>query len=540
MEFITITTALLGIVMVYLVYWLSSKKANYWKEKGVPCTNSFPIIGSMTDVILGKTNFVQLLADLYNEYKNEKYFGIFMFHAPVLVIRDPELISQVLIKDFSFFQDRTHKSDESDLFSSGIQNLTGDKWRVLRHKLTPTFTSGKMKLMFKQIKECCDEMTVYLKEKKGQDFESRNLIFNLIINIIATIAFGLKVNAFNDEEAKNNAFLENSKMVFKPSIFLQVKLLLTTSAPKIKKFFKLKLVDNTVNDFFPKLINDLISYRESSDVKRNDFLQLMLDHKQKELEFLSGKKNSVNGQVTQTSECDIPNAEPEDLELLQHLKRVKYDTNSAVFSDNIIAGQTFVFISGGSETISAALSFTLHELAVNRDIQRRLQEEIDSALSDQELTYESLKKMTYMEQILNEVMRLRPGAGFLSRVCTQDYKMPGSNLVIDKGSIVHIPVLGLHKDPQYFPDPEKFNPDRFKNMDEVPKGVFFPFGGGPRMCIAMRLAMLEMKIFLAILFSSFNVVLSEKTQLPIKMNKKSILQHVVGGLWVRFEPREIH
>lgn len=52
--------------------------------------------------------------------------------------------------------------------------------------------------------------------------------------------------------------------------------------------------------------------------------------------------------------------------------------------------------------------------------------------------------------------------------------------------------------------------------------------------------MLEMKIFLAILFSSFNVVLSEKTQLPIKMNKKSILQHVVGGLWVRFEPREIH
>lgn len=80
-------------------------------------------------------------------------------------------------------------------------------------------------------------------------------------------------------------------------------------------------------------------------------------------------------------------------------------------------------------------------------------------------------------------MRLRPGGGFLSRVCTQDYKMPGSNLVIDKGSIVHIPVLGLHKDPQYFPDPEKFNPDRFKNMDEVPKGVFFPFGGGPRMCI---------------------------------------------------------
>lgn len=72
-----------------------------------------------------------------------------------------------------------------------------------------------------------------------------------------------------------------------------------------------------------------------------------------------------------------------------------------VFSDNIIAGQTFVFISGGSETVSAVLSFALYQLAVNRDIQRRLQEEIDSALSDQELTYESLKKMTYMEQILN-------------------------------------------------------------------------------------------------------------------------------------------
>lgn len=73
--------------------------------------------------------------------------------------------------------------------------------------------------------------------------------------------------------------------------------------------------------------------------------------------------------------------------------------------------------------------------------------------------------------------------GGLIRVCTRDYKIPGTEVVLDKGTTAVIPAIGLHMDPQYFPDPEKFDPSRFENMDTVPKGTYFSFGGGPRICI---------------------------------------------------------
>ncbi|XP_075213867.1 uncharacterized protein LOC142320078 [Lycorma delicatula] len=543
MEIAWIATILLGFVFIYLIYALSSKKLNYWKEKGVPfVNNSLPILGSMTNLILGRKSIIELNLDWYREFSNEKYFGFYMFHTPFIVIRDPELINQVLIKDFTYFQDRNYEYNEkTDIFSAGLFNIAGDKWRILRHKLTPTFTSGKMKLMFQQIKECNDEMVLYLKEKKDQDVDTRNLLFKVMINVTGNIAFGLKVDALNEKEEKNNTFLQTSRNFFKPSLLLQIKILIYISAPKIRKFLKLKLIDDSVNDFFQKLTGDLLRYREKSEIKRNDFLQLMLDQKEKELKYLSTAESINDDQLIQNPNNGLQNAEEqEDLELIEHLKNVKYDKNCAVFTDYMIAAQIFVFISAGTEMTSTVLSFVLYELAVNKDVQKRLQEEIDSVLSNQELTYDALKKMTYMEQILNEVLRLRPPGGILVRICTQDYKMPGTSLVINKGTFVQIPALGLHKDPKYFPDPETFDPDRFQNMDAIPKGVFFPFGDGPRICIAMRLAMLEMKVCLAAICSSFNVVLSEKTQTPLKLNKKSALQEVVGGIWVKFEPREIH
>ncbi|XP_075234491.1 putative cytochrome P450 6a14 isoform X2 [Lycorma delicatula] len=539
MEFSWMITAFLGFVLIYLIYWYLLKKLSFWQERGVPCVDSVPFIGSIGDVIRGKKNYIQLVADFHKRFKNEKYFGMYMLQSPVLVIRDPDLITQFLVKDFSYFQDRNVDVDETiDVMSAGLVNLTGNKWRILRHKMTPAFTSGKMKLMFKDVKDCCDEAVLVLKGMRGEDVELRSFLFKVVINIVGIIAFGIKVNAFNINGEKENAFLENSKNFLKPNLMLHIKAVVALVNPKIRDFFKYRLVDDRINNFFPKLTKDLMDYRERTGEKRNDFLQTLLDHKHKELEL--AKETSVNGQITQTSDTDVHDGgEPEDRELLDHLKNIKYNQTSAVFSDYIIASQTFLFISAGSDTTASIISFALHELASNKDIQRRLQNEIDSVLSNQELTYDALKKMTYMDQIIYEVLRQRPGSGVLTRVCTQDYKMPGTDLVIPKGCVINISLLALHMDPEYFPDPEKFNPDRFKNMDEIPKNIFYPFGAGPRICIAMRLAMLQMKVFLATLLSSYDLILSEKTQLPIKISSQSLTQHVVGGLWVRFEPREI-
>ena len=82
-------------------------------------------------------------------------------------------------------------------------------------------------------------------------------------------------------------------------------------------------------------------------------------------------------------------------------------------------------------------------------------------------------------------MRKYPSLGILNRVCNNDFEIPASNIKIEKGTPIIIPVLGLHKDPKYYPDPEKFDPERFENenIGKRPSSVYLPFGDGPRICI---------------------------------------------------------
>ncbi len=82
-------------------------------------------------------------------------------------------------------------------------------------------------------------------------------------------------------------------------------------------------------------------------------------------------------------------------------------------------------------------------------------------------------------------MRKYPGVPMLLRTCTKDYQVPDSKFVIERGTLVYIPIYGLHHDPQYFPDPEKFDPDRFSEAGKAsrPYYAYLPFGEGPKICI---------------------------------------------------------
>lgn len=139
--------------------------------------------------------------------------------------------------------------------------------------------------------------------------------------------------------------------------------------------------------------------------------------------------------------------------------------------------------------------------------QEKLAKEVDDMLikNDNMVTYECLQNMPYLDMcfkgqnfyiiMLNviklnkyyilETLRKYPPLPFLDRECTKLYKFPNSNLIIDKGMIVYIPMMGLHHDPDFFPEPEKFLPERFskENMENIRPFTFMPFGEGPRICI---------------------------------------------------------
>jgi cytochrome P450 family 6 len=153
-----------------------------------------------------------------------------------------------------------------------------------------------------------------------------------------------------------------------------------------------------------------------------------------------------------------------------------------------ICAQTFLFYIAGSETSSSLVAYTLYELTLNPELMQRAKTEISEVLArnNNEITFECLQEMKFLDFCIQETLRKYPGLPILNRVCTKDYVIPGSSYTIKEGTSVIISLLGQHRDPAYFPDPETYNPDRFSN--EHPNFIsdaYIPFGVGPRNCIGL-------------------------------------------------------
>lgn len=133
-----------------------------------------------------------------------------------------------------------------------------------------------------------------------------------------------------------------------------------------------------------------------------------------------------------------------------------------------------------------------------------------------------------------ETLRLHPPFGTVARKCTKDYKINDTNIVIAEGTSIIIPVAAIHRDPKYFPDPNEFRPERFeddginKSFREMP---YIPFGDGPRICIGLRLAKLQVKIGLVLLLKKFFFELDEQqTVKMLQINPRSITKMPIGGI----------
>ncbi|XP_011706829.1 PREDICTED: probable cytochrome P450 6a13, partial [Wasmannia auropunctata] len=148
--------------------------------------------------------------------------------------------------------------------------------------------------------------------------------------------------------------------------------------------------------------------------------------------------------------------------------------------------QSYAFFVAGFETSATTATFALYELALHQNIQEKVRKEIDKILMKYgNLTYDSVNKITYLHKVINETMRKYPPVPILNRICTKEINLPTTNIHVPKGTLITIPVLGLHRDPSIYPDPDKFDPERF-NADKIEERhpyTYLPFGEGPRNCI---------------------------------------------------------
>ncbi|XP_029801600.1 cytochrome P450 3A12-like [Suricata suricatta] len=194
-------------------------------------------------------------------------------------------------------------------------------------------------------------------------------------------------------------------------------------------------------------------------------------------------------------------------------------------SDLELVAQSVIFIFAGYEPTSTSLSFLVYELATHPDVQQKLQEEIDATFPNKEPpTYDALVQMEYLDMVLNETLRLYPIGGRLERVCKKDVEISG--VCIPKGTVVMVPTYTLHRDLDHWPEPEEFHPERFskKNKDNINPYIYLPFGTGPRNCIGMRFAIMNMKLAVVRLLQNFSFKPCEETQIPLKLNSLGIIQ----------------
>lgn len=186
----------------------------------------------------------------------------------------------------------------------------------------------------------------------------------------------------------------------------------------------------------------------------------------------------------------------------------------------------------------------MFELSKNQEIQSRVREEIKEMLTrhDGKITFDAvsnISELPYLNQVVNETLRLYSVLPALDRECINHDGVslePFSDFKIPYGMPVLIPISGMGRDEKYFPDPLKYDPDRFspENIDKIPSCVHIPFGSGPRNCLGERMGLIQTKTALCTMLKDFRVEMNENTPLEIKFRKNANHLQSDKGLFVDF------
>lgn len=435
------------------------KTHSLWKQLGVPGPEPSAFQGNVGEMFQMGAH----VAFRNWQLRYGRVFGVYLFRKPVLVITSPEALKQIFVKDFASFPDRFFVGDgklQQRLIQMTIFFSEGSAWRRLRKMMTPTFSSGKLRQRTRYISRKAALLANYLHSHalRGTSTDAKLVFGAHTLDIIAGTTFGLDLDSLSD---LNAPFIQHAKSLMTVDKWTHLKLVLAGTFPiliPILRFFNIGYFKQTDIQFFQDTLKDIISQRTLIPKGSSDFVQLLL-----ETEFQPTE--GIHGDSKMTIEE--------------------------------IVSQGLIFLIAGYDLSSTALQFLFYELAKHQDVQDRVVAEVLAVIGhDIEPTYDNCQRLRYTEAVIEEVLRMFPSLHILTRKTTRDTVLNGIHLPADVG--IMIPVYNIGRDPEFFPDPDKFNPDRFMQecKSHVNPVTFLPFGFGPRQCIGMRLAIMQFKIAL--------------------------------------------
>ncbi|XP_055635075.1 probable cytochrome P450 28a5 [Toxorhynchites rutilus septentrionalis] len=492
--FISLVVCAISALYFYLVW-----NFDYWKKRDVPGPKPLPFLGNFPAFILRNRSAIEQIDDTYREYKPKvNIVGVFSNRSPRILITSSELAKDILMKNFKSshdneFGDITNKETDP-LLGRNPFLLNGDEWKTKRAEITPAFTTSRMKALFSIVESVCSRLTSYIKQNEKAPLEAKELAAKFTTDVVSSCIFDADAQSFTSEKPE---IREMGRKLLDSSLSSLTVMILVSAFPKLAKLLQIGLIPKSIERFFTDLMSEAIRYRETNSIKRVDYLEHLISLKNKK--------------------------EISALDMAAH-------------------GVTF-FIDG-FETSSVAISFALYEIARNAKVQVTLRKELLNATDDNgNISYESLLELPYLEQVINETLRLWPPGGLISKKCTEpiDLEMtPTRKVRIEPEVCAMINIWSIHRDPENYENPLDFNPDRFSpeqggTNTYREKGCFMPFGDGPRQCLGMRFARMQVKRCIYEVIKNFELTVDSKTKQPLQLDPKQFLTSALGGIWLNFE-----
>ncbi|KAF8386047.1 cyp-43A1, partial [Pristionchus pacificus] len=462
-QMILLLTIIFFLFIIYSILHHNSL-VNRLKENGFVTVPSLPLLGN--EPILSSPNSFKIFGQLAKTYG--KTYALLRGSVPTVITSDPTVIREICIQQFSSFHSHALDPLDSDIFSRSNLHLfhsRGSKWKRLRTAMSSAFSLQAMRGWFTKMEERTDELVDNLPLDRPV---SLHHLFQLhASSVIAECSFD------GDEEGK-----EEWKGVVNffgaPSTFFTlstVGCLFPSLTPFLISFDRWRSQFNPPNPLanFTRFIAKTASLRDE-DQSPSDFLQYLKRVEVDEGEIGDGMEDHFDPTKSRAVKTITVNELPSQLR--------------------------FVSIAG-FDTTANTLTFLCLLLAEHQEIQ----ETIRSMVSNLSANIDTLSSLPYLQWCIWETLRLYPHASPLSsRECTSHITL-SNGLHFDKGTQVILNTWSLHYDPSLWTDPLQFRPERFSDSSSL----FIPFGLGPRQCIGMRFALLEIKLAIVRLLQRYRI-----------------------------------
>ncbi|XP_048587486.1 thromboxane-A synthase [Nematostella vectensis] len=446
------------VLLIATIVWkIGFAPFSFLRNLGIPGPKPWPFIGNLP-ILYEKKHDTYAQEYLVKTYG--RLCGYYMGTRAAILVADPEMAKQILVKEFDKFVNRPIvQSAQTPPTDKTLLSLQDDDWRRLRHTITPTFSAVKLKQVLPLINESCRILVEKLGEacKDGKSVDVLRSYGKFTMETIVTTAFGIDCQT---QTNPNDQFVPNAQRLFGGQSLFRM------------------LAESAM--FIVDAARQIIKHRrETGSQGRKDLLEILLS--------------------AETTDDD--------------------GRRKNKLSDDEIVAQCFTFILAGYETTSNTMAFTSYLLALNPDKQDRLIEEIDevAATVGDNFDYDTVLGMEYLDMVVQEALRLYPPGFRFGRTCNQSCTINGQ--FFPKGCIVLIPVFAMHRDPEIWPEPEKFQPERFTAEAKQARHpyAYLPFGGGPRNCIGMRFALLEAKMALVYILRYYRLERCPETEVPVQL-----------------------